>query len=166
VTILFITPLISVHVFVGLLLVPPVALKLASTGWRFASYYAGRPDYVAKGPPQIVLRAVVAPVVVASTLAVFGTGIAMLVVHPRGGPLLGLHKASFIVWVAATAVHVLVYLPRLWELVSRDAVASTRLPSAGLRLGLVVAAVTAGAIFALGTFHLASPWLHWVGNGH
>jgi hypothetical protein len=39
VTILFIRPLISMHVFVGLLLVPPVALKLASTGWRFARYY-------------------------------------------------------------------------------------------------------------------------------
>ena len=83
VTVLFIRPLISVHVFVGLLLVPPVALKLASTAWRFVSYYAGRADYVAKGPPQIVLRAVVAPLVVVSTLVLFGTGIAMLAVHPR-----------------------------------------------------------------------------------
>jgi hypothetical protein len=32
VTILFIRPLISMHVFVGLMLVPPVALKLGSTG--------------------------------------------------------------------------------------------------------------------------------------
>ena len=164
VTVLFIRPLISVHVFVGLLLVPPVALKLASTGWRFASYYAGRPDYVAKGPPQIVLRAVVAPLVVVSTFALFGTGIAMLAIHPRGGPLLGLHKASFIVWVAATGVHVLAYIPRLWRLVSGDVVAASRLPSTGLRLGLVVAAVAAGGLFAAGSFHLASPWLDWVGN--
>ena len=35
VTILFLRPLLSVHVFVGMLLVPPVALKLGSTAYRF-----------------------------------------------------------------------------------------------------------------------------------
>ena len=30
---------LNVHLFLGLLLLPPVALKLASTGWRFARYY-------------------------------------------------------------------------------------------------------------------------------
>ena len=29
----------SLHVFLGLLLIPVVLLKLASTGWRFARYY-------------------------------------------------------------------------------------------------------------------------------
>lgn len=164
VTILFIRPLLSVHVFVGLLLVWPVALKLTSTGWRLVSYYAGRPDYVAKGPPQIVLRALVAPVVVVSTIVLFGTGIAMLAVHPRAGPLLGLHKASFVVWLAATSIHVLAYLPRLWSLVSGDLTAASRLPSARLRLGLVTAAVAVGALFAAGSFHLASPWLDWIQN--
>ncbi len=164
VTVLFIRPLISVHVFVGLLLVPPVALKLASTAWRFVSYYAGRADYVAKGPPQIVLRAVVAPLVVVSTLVLFGTGIAMLAVHPRSGSLVGLHKASFIAWLSATAIHVLAYLPRLWSLISRGVVAASRLPSAKLRLGLVAASVAAGALFAVGLFHFASPWLDWVRN--
>ena len=32
VTIVFLRPLFSVHVFVGMLLIPPVALKLGSTG--------------------------------------------------------------------------------------------------------------------------------------
>ena len=36
VTILFIRPLLSWHVFVGILLIPPVALKLAATGYRMA----------------------------------------------------------------------------------------------------------------------------------
>src|SRR4029077_4205344 len=89
VTILFIRPLISVHAFVCLLLVPPVVLKLASTGWRFVCYYARRSEYVAKGPPQLALRVVVAPVVVASTAVLFGTGIAMLAVQPRAGLLVG-----------------------------------------------------------------------------
>ena len=37
VTILFLRPLLSVHIFVGMLLIPPVLLKLVSTGWRFAA---------------------------------------------------------------------------------------------------------------------------------
>ena len=48
-----------------------------------------------------------------STLVVFGTGVALIVVGPAGGILVGLHKASFIVWLFATAVHVLAHLRRL-----------------------------------------------------
>jgi hypothetical protein len=162
VTILFISPLISVHVFVGLLLVPPVALKLATTGWRFLSYYARKPEYVAKGPPPTILRVLVAPVVVVSTVFVFGTGIAMLVVHPRGGPLLFLHKASFVVWLGATGVHVLAHLLSLPRLATADWRAVTRLPAARLRLALVALSVVVGVVFAAGLAHLADPWLSWV----
>jgi hypothetical protein len=38
VTIVVLRPLISVHLFVGLLLVPPVGLELASTGYGFVRY--------------------------------------------------------------------------------------------------------------------------------
>src|SRR5690242_13679232 len=41
VTILFLRPLFSAHVFIGMLLIPPVALKLGTTGWRFTRYYTG-----------------------------------------------------------------------------------------------------------------------------
>jgi len=43
--------LLSVHLFVGMLLVPPVLLKLASTGYRFIRYYTGNPRYREHGPP-------------------------------------------------------------------------------------------------------------------
>ena len=46
VTILDIRPLLSVHVFVGLLLIPPVALKLAATGYRLLRYYTRAAEYV------------------------------------------------------------------------------------------------------------------------
>ena len=49
VTIPAIGQLLSVHVFVGMLLLGPVALKLASTGYRFVRYYAGGLEYVRKG---------------------------------------------------------------------------------------------------------------------
>src|SRR5690348_10704394 len=104
VTILSIGQLLSPHVFVGMLLIPPVALKLASTGWRFVRYYAGSGPYRLKGPPRLLLRLVIAPGVVASTLFLFGTGVALLVVGPGGGIVLGLHKASFVIWLGTMAV--------------------------------------------------------------
>ena len=97
VTILSIGPLIWWHALLGMLLIPPVLLKLGSTGWRFARYYARSEEYVRRGPPLLPLR-LMAPLVIVATLAVFATGVALLVVGPAGGILVGLHKASFIVW--------------------------------------------------------------------
>ena len=45
----FLGSLLSVHVFVGMLLLGPVALKLAATGYRFARYYTAARDYVRTG---------------------------------------------------------------------------------------------------------------------
>jgi hypothetical protein len=56
-TILRIHPLLSVHLFVGTLLVPPVALKLSSTGYRFFRYYTGNRRDREKGPPELALVA-------------------------------------------------------------------------------------------------------------
>src|SRR5581483_11991172 len=109
ITILSIGPLIWWHVLLGMLLIPPVLLKLGSTGWRFVRYYGGAPEYVRRGPPLLALR-FMAPLVIAATVAVFATGVALIVVGPAGGFLVGLHKASFVVWFFVTAVHVLAHL--------------------------------------------------------
>jgi hypothetical protein len=162
ITILFIRPLISMHVFVGLMLIPPVALKLGSTGWRFVRYYTGSRAYVEQGPPHTYMRVVVAPVVVVSTLVLFGTGVAMLAVGPHTHRVLQLHKAAFVVWLTSTSVHVLFHLPRLGRLTRAELRRFPRVPSAWLRVGLVGAAVAVGAVFAASTFHLATPWLDWV----
>jgi hypothetical protein len=45
ITILRIGQLIAEHLFLGLLLVGPVALKMASTGYRFTRYYTGNPGF-------------------------------------------------------------------------------------------------------------------------
>ena len=113
VTILQIRQLIWVHLFVGLILVGPVVLKMASTGYRFARYYGHEATYVKKGPPPIGLR-LLAPGVVLSTLVVLVSGFVLLFDGPasRDTPLL-VHKVSFIVWIALTAVHVLGHLPGL-----------------------------------------------------
>ncbi len=165
VTILSIGPLIWWHVLLGMVLIPPVLLKLASTGWRFVRYYAGAPAYVRRGPPLLTLR-LLAPLVVASTLTVFGTGVALLVVGPAGGFLVGLHKASFVVWLIVTAVHVLAHLRRIPGLVSADwrrrlAPREGRVPGAVWRQLLLAATIVAGAVLAIATARYAQPWVHW-----
>jgi hypothetical protein len=85
-TIPFIGQLLGPHIFIGMLLIPPVLLKLGSTGYRFARYYTGSPPYVQKGPPLLVLR-VLAPGVVLTTLALFGTGVALLIDGPPSNTL-------------------------------------------------------------------------------
>lgn len=78
---------LSLHVFVGLVLIPPVLLKLASTGWRFARYYTGSEPYRLKGAPQLPMR-LLAPLLVAATVVLLGSGVAMGIVHgqSRGRP--------------------------------------------------------------------------------
>ena len=160
-TILSIGQLLSPHVFIGMLLIPPVALKLASTGWRFARYYRGTREYREKGPPLLPLR-LLAPVVVASTVAVFATGVALLVLGPSGrGLVLTLHKASFIVWIAATGVHVLAYVWRVPRLAFADwRPGASAVSGAPARRLLIGGAVAAGAILAVTTVQYASPWMH------
>jgi hypothetical protein len=144
-TLLNLRALLTVHAFVGMFLLPIVALKMASTGWRMARYYLGSEEYVRRGPPPLPLRVVVAPVVVASTIVLFGTGVFLLAAHETHGTAVGLHKASFVVWLASTSIHVLTRLVRMSEALR------ARYRGLGLRLGLVAATLVAGTAVAVAT---------------
>jgi hypothetical protein len=116
VTIVFIGQLLAEHLFIGFLLLGPVVLKMASTGYRFMRYYSRDRAYVEKGPPWLPLR-LTAPVVVLSTLGVFITGIVLLAVGPlHRDPWMLLHKVTFILWLAFTALHVIGHLPEVSRL--------------------------------------------------
>jgi hypothetical protein len=163
VTIPFIGPLLGPHVFIGMLLIPPVLLKLGSTGYRFARYYTGAPSYRRKGPPALALR-VLAPGVVLTTLALFGTGIALVLAEPEGSDTLGfLHKASFVAWFGLMTIHVLGHLLELPKLAlpdwRRHGGREAALAGGGLRIALLGAALLAGLALALATISLAGPWL-------
>ncbi|MHB2001691.1 MAG: hypothetical protein ACYCSI_16150, partial [Solirubrobacteraceae bacterium] len=113
VTILRIGQLISVHMFVGMLLLGPVALKLASTGYRFARYYTRSPSYKRAGAPAPLLR-MLAPLVILTTVGVFATGIVLLLGGPAERPTFDpLHKLFFVAWLAVMAVHVLGHIAEL-----------------------------------------------------
>jgi hypothetical protein len=115
ITIVRIGQLIWLHLFLGLLLIGPVALKLASTGYRFVRYYTANPRYHAKGPPAPALR-IMAPLIVLLTVTVFASGVVLLFIGPGSSArsmVLLIHKASFIAWLALTAFHVLGHLPEV-----------------------------------------------------
>ena len=129
ITILRIHQLIWLHLFLGLVLLGPISIKMASTGYRFFRYYTRNSAYRSKGPPEPLMR-LTAPIVVASTFVVFATGILLLIVGPSGrGQYLFLHRASFVIWLAVTAVHVLGHLVDL-----RRSLAPTHQPEPVIRI--------------------------------
>jgi hypothetical protein len=147
--------LVTAHMFIGLVLIPPVMVKLGSTGYRFARYYTGSRPYRAKGPPMLLLR-VLAPVLVAATVVVFVTGVLLLAAGRKSGSVLQLHQLSFIVWGVVFAVHLLAYLPRMVR--SLRAARREAVPGAGRREMLVAAAVGGGAALALALLPTIDAW--------
>lgn len=117
-TLLDVTGLISWHIVIGVLLVPPALVKTATTGWRILRYYTGHRSYRQAGPPPLLLR-LLGPLVVLTTLAVLGSGLVLIAIGPEAtfAPLitvlgqqiswLTLHQVTFIAWGVATALHVL-----------------------------------------------------------
>jgi len=119
-TTLQIRQLITIHIFLGLLLLAPVALKIATTSYRFARYYLGESAYVDRGPPHVLFR-VLGPVLVGATVAMLASGVALLTRTPRNaGLLLAAHKASFIVWLALMAVHFVGHIAESLRLTVQD----------------------------------------------
>ena len=159
-TILRVHQLISVHVFVGVLLVPVVMLKSATTTYRAARYYGGDPEYARKGPPPVILR-VLGPFVVALSLAVLGTGLALIAAGRRAGWILTAHKASFILWFGVMTVHVLGHIVETPALALADwrSRRGRAARGAGLRIGVLLGTIAAGV--ALATLSLG-----WIGAWH
>lgn len=160
-TIPFIGQLREEHILIGILLLGPIAAKLASTGYRFTRYYLGSAAYQRKGPPAPALR-LLAPGVVFTTVALFGTGIALLLAGRPDNQLIFLHQASFIAWVALMTVHVLGHLLELPALAladwKRGEPREPRLAGAGARLAAVVVAIVVGAALALFSLSAAGSW--------
>jgi hypothetical protein len=138
---------LSWHVFVGFVLLPPIGLKLASTGWRFLRYYTGDPEYRSKGPPQLLMR-LLAPLLIAFTVLLFGSGVAIGLVH--GHALLlarRIHGPAAFGWTALLGLHVLMYLRRA-------------LRGAWARRALVAASLAAGFALGFATLPVDHDWLH------
>jgi hypothetical protein len=150
VTVIRMNGLVTVHMFIGMVLIPPILLKLASTGYRFTRYYMGARTYREKGPPYLPLR-LLAPVLVIATIGLFGTGVVLMVDKHRSDTVMFFHKLSFIVWGVVFGIHFLSYVPRVWRSLRADWTSARRhaVPGAGWRGMLVAASVGGGLALAL-----------------
>ncbi len=162
VTVLRVHSLLTIHVFVGMLLIPPILVKMSSTMWRFARYYVGSPEYRHKGPPPVALR-VIGPFVIVLTVVLFASGV-LLLLGPVGwrGRLLQLHQASFIVWFVLMTVHVLGHVGDMVRLSTKDFARRTRGLVGGSRPRrlLITTSLVVGLVVAFLTVSHVGPWLH------
>ena len=169
VTILRIGQMLNAHMFIGMLLLGPVALKMASTGYRFVRYYAGNHTYRLKGPPALELR-MLAPFVVVLTVAVFASGVALLLVGPSHRGFLGsLHKVSFVLWLGVTGLHVfghLAEMPRaLAGAARRERGWDDHGAGRGSRALLLASAIAGGLIIAFVAQSQFGIWAHYHHGG-
>ncbi len=169
-TLLDVHGLLSWHVALGALLIPPAVLKTASTTWRMASYYLGRSPYRESGPPPLLMRAL-GPFVVISTLGVLGTGVLLVLLgedrsHQGLGTVLGfrlnwitVHQAFFAVWAVAAGLHLLGRIvPALRTTLVRPEGAARSVPGTWARaLTFLVMTLTAAAL-AVALVHADSSW--------
>ncbi|MGH3414080.1 MAG: hypothetical protein ACRDPH_13475 [Marmoricola sp.] len=161
--------LISWHVAIGALLLPPALAKTGATAWRLVHYYRGHRAYVAAGPPPALLRWL-GPAVVASTLALLGTGTTLVLLGAGTSQtelvsILGfrvdwvtLHQAAFAVWATATGLHVLARLVPALRLVGSRSGRRSPVPGAPWRFAVAGLAAAVAVPTAVLLVHADSSW--------
>ena len=152
---------LSLHVAIGLIIVPPVLAKLASTTWRIVNYYLGAVAYKDCGPPSTLAR-VLGPILSLAIVLVLISGIALIL-----GPsslhrtALMVHKVTFYLALLLIVWHLAMHLSQTLGLAARDWVNRR---SAALvvraRLTAIVGSVLLGALLAVALAGHAEPYLH------
>lgn len=171
VTLLDVRGLVTWHVAIGVLLVPPTLAKTASTGWRVVRYYTRTGPYVQAGPPPLLLR-LLGPLVVLGALGVLATGLVLVALGPSTsfrpwfsvlghgvGPLT-LHQAAFAVWAVATGLHVLARLVPALQLAAAATREPKAVPATSARLGLLLAVVAIAVPAAVLVVGASDAWSH------
>ena len=160
ITLLDVTGLIRWHVAIGILITALVLLKTASVCWRILRYYTRSQPYRRAGPPPLALR-ILGPLVIASTLGVLGSGIALIAIGSQASDrpmitLLGqsispqdLHQALFILFAVVAGLHLLArFVPAVRQTAGRRGPDAANPPVAGrpARITVLTAAALAGVI--------------------
>ena len=150
-TVVRVGSLLTLHVFLGLLLIPPIALKIASALYRFVRFYSRSRQYRRKGPPPLFLR-ILGPGVVVLTIILFASGVVLLFCGPAlRGEMLTIHQVSFVLWFGAMTIHVLGHILETLKLAPRDFARRTRksVAGAGLRQCAIVVSLGVGVYLAV-----------------
>jgi hypothetical protein len=169
ITLIDVGGLVSWHIVIGALLIPPALLKTASTGWRIGRYYRRDPDYRRAGPPPTLLR-VLGPGVVASTLGLLASGLILVLIGQDNSRTvlvtalgqrvdwLTLHQGLFIIWAVLTGLHLLARLFPALQLTVMTRRATTTVDGCSLRTGALVGAIVIAAVSAVLVLSAAGSW--------
>ena len=169
-TLFDVTGLISWHVAIGALLVPPALMKTASTGWRLAHYYSRTGSYVEAGPPPLLLR-LLGPLVVVSTLGLLGSGVLLVLLGPAAAhasllDVIGfrvdwvtVHQGFFAVWATVTGLHLLGRIVPALRLTLAPGSAAAAVPGASARGFLLAAMATSAIVLAIVLVQTAGSWV-------
>jgi hypothetical protein len=145
---------LTLHVVIGLLLVPPLLVKIASVSWRFFRYYRHDEAYRRRGAPSTALR-ILGPLILLATLVLFVSGITLLLAPSAfGGPrgtMYTVHAGSFYIWLVLVVAHVIGHARDLRRVAAKDWRRRTRaaVPGARVRQLAVLASLAAGLALAL-----------------
>jgi hypothetical protein len=170
-TLLSIRGLLTWHIAIGALLIPPALLKMGSTGWRMISYYAHRTAYVKSGPPPMVFR-LLGPLVVLTSVALLASGVLLILVGESASrteffSFLGfridwifVHQVSFFAWVAAMTLHVLGRTIPAFQIAGDRVRRPRAIPGIGRRLTALGAVIALGIGCAFLLVDADSSWRH------
>jgi hypothetical protein len=140
------------HVVLGVLVIPPVLLKVGSTTWRFLRYYSGNFSYRRRGSPALILR-LLGPILVVLTLVMLFSGVGLVVWAPASmhSQLSQIHRLSFIAWFVGMTVHVLGHVREMASFAPRDFVRRSRYQVRGssARVWATLISLVAGAACAV-----------------
>lgn len=163
ITVLQVRSLLPEHLLLGIVLIPPLGLKIFSTGYRFVRYYAGDVFFRRAGPPELMLR-LIAPIVVLSTIALFATGLELWAFGLRFGSVwVAAHKLSFVVWLPFTLIHAFRHFSKSADAVTAEL--SGKAPGGALApRSLVLGSLVAGVVLALASLAYASPFVYFGGG--
>jgi hypothetical protein len=169
VTLLDVGSLISWHIVIGTVLVPPALLKTATTGWRVIRYYRRNPSYRHAGPPPMLLR-ILGPGVVLSTLGLLGSGLvlvflgqsnsrsALITVLGQRVDWLTLHQGLFIVWAVFTGLHVIGRFVPALNLVIFPKLATNGIDGGRNRATILIATLAVAAVSAALVLSASGSW--------
>jgi hypothetical protein len=152
---------ITLHVAVGLVLIGPIMVKLASVTHRMLSYYRGVSEYLRRGKPTDGLRLLGGALAVATILLVV-SGLELIVGPSRlQAPARSVHVATAYLTVALIIVHVAIHLPKALRLASADARPHAPIvPGARSRWLALTASLALGGLLALLLAGRGASYLH------
>ena len=148
--------LLTLHVFLGMLLLGPGQPEDRVHALAFHQVLHRLGGLRAEGPPAPLQR-VTEQFVILTTVAVLGTGVMLVLEGPGNGSWARLHHLSFFLWAVVVVIHLASYVPKLPRCCRTGLTTPTSCWRPGPRAGCCCAVPSSpGLGLAFATYHLSA----------